>query len=109
MTGESTQITSTHLSMSEKQSSHYALLQQPITTQYKLKSNYVIKVASMKNILLLSRATIELTLFAVSKDKWSTKKGTGKSTKNTLYILQYICQKAPLGPKQCRTVNKSST
>jgi len=32
-------------------------------------------------------ATTKLTLFAVSKDEWDTKEGTGKSKKNALYIL----------------------
>jgi len=36
-----------------------------------------------------SRATTKLMLFAVSKDGWNTKEDTGKSLKNTLYILQY--------------------
>jgi len=30
-----------------------------------------------------------LTLFAVRKDKWNTKEGTGKSMKNALYVHQY--------------------
>ena len=29
------------------------------------------------------------TLFTVSKDEWNTKKDTGKSMKNALYVLQY--------------------
>jgi len=37
----------------------------------------------------LSNATAKLTLFAVSKDEWDTKEGTGKSMKNILYILWY--------------------
>ena len=37
----------------------------------------------------LSCATAKLTLFAVSKDEWDTKEDTGKSMKNTLYVLQY--------------------
>ena len=36
-----------------------------------------------------SRATTKSTLFAVSKDEWDTKEDTGKSMKNTLYVLQY--------------------
>jgi len=36
----------------------------------------------------------------------STKKATGKSA---LYVLWYICQKAPLGPKQCQKVKKNQT
>ena len=42
-------------------------------------------------------------LFAVSKDKWNTKEGTGKSMKNTLYVCTLACQKAPFGLKQCQT------
>ena len=36
-----------------------------------------------------SRATTKLTLFVVSKDEWDTKEDTGKSMKNTLYVLRY--------------------
>ena len=36
-----------------------------------------------------SRATAKSTLFAVSKDEWSTKEDTGKSMKNVLYVLRY--------------------
>ena len=50
-----------------------------------------------------SCATTKLTLFAVSKDEWDTKEDTGKSIVRTA-----VCQKAPLGLKQCRTVKKSS-
>ena len=35
------------------------------------------------------RATTKWTLFAVSKDEWNTKKDTGKSMKNTFYVLRY--------------------
>ena len=31
----------------------------------------------------------KLTPFAVSKDEWDTKEDTGKSIKNTLYVLRY--------------------
>ena len=34
-------------------------------------------------------ATAKLTPFAVSKDEWDTKKDTGKSMKNALYVLRY--------------------
>jgi len=37
-----------------------------------------------------SHATTESTLFAVSKDEWNIKEGTGKFMKNILYILQYV-------------------
>jgi len=33
--------------------------------------------------------TTKSTLFAVSKDEWDTKEGTGKSMKNALYVQQY--------------------
>ena len=52
-----------------------------------------------------SCAIIKSTLFAVSKVEWGTKEDTGKSVKNALYILRYT-KKAPVGPKQCRTVKK---
>jgi len=32
------------------------------------------------------KPTTKLTLFAVSKDKWDTKEGTGKFTKNALHV-----------------------
>ena len=35
-------------------------------------------------------ATAKLTLSVVSKDEWDTKEDTGKSMKNTLYILQHV-------------------
>ena len=41
------------------------------------------------DIFLKSRATTKSTLFAVSTDEWHTKKDTGKSMKNALYILRY--------------------
>ena len=36
-----------------------------------------------------SRATAKLTPFTASKDEWDTKKDTGKSMKNALYVRQY--------------------
>ena len=36
-----------------------------------------------------SRAIAKSTLLAVSKDEWDTKKDTGKSMKNALYVLWY--------------------
>ena len=36
-----------------------------------------------------SHTTTKLILFTVSKDEWDTKKDTGKSMKNTLYVLRY--------------------
>ena len=33
--------------------------------------------------------TAKSTPFAVSQDEWDTKEDTGKSMKNTLYILRY--------------------
>ena len=37
----------------------------------------------------MSRATTKSTHFAVSKDEWNTNEDSGKSMKNTLYILRY--------------------
>ena len=37
----------------------------------------------------LSRATAQSTVFAVSEDEWNTKEDTGKSMKNSLYVLRY--------------------
>ena len=60
-----------------------------------LKSTSAIKIATMKNMDDFcyegkpSHATAKLTLFAVSKDGWDTKEDTGKSMKNTLYVLWY--------------------
>jgi len=36
-----------------------------------------------------SHAYHKWTLFAVSKDEWDTKEGTGKSMKNALYVQRY--------------------
>ena len=59
------------------------------------KKTSAIEVATMKNMDDFryegkpSHATTISTLFAVSKDEWETKEDTGKSMKNTLYILRY--------------------
>ena len=59
------------------------------------KSTSAVKIATMKNIDDFryggkpSRATAKSTPFAVSKDEWDTKKNTGKSMKNALYVLRY--------------------
>ena len=59
-----------------------------------LKSTSAIKVATMKNTDDFcykgkpSRTAAKLTPFAVSKDEWDVK-DTGKSMKNTLYVLWY--------------------
>jgi len=47
--------------------------------------------------------TPKSTLFAVSKD---TKEDAGKSMKNACTA---VCQKVPLGLKQCQTENKNQT
>ena len=77
------------------------------------KSTSVIKIATMKNTDNFcyegkpSCATAKLTLFAVSKDEWDTKEDIGKSMKNEECIVHTaVCQMAPLGPKQRRTVKK---
>ena len=60
-----------------------------------LKSTSAIKIATMKNMDNFryeekpSRATAKSTPFAVSKDELDTKKDTGKSMKNALYVLRY--------------------
>ena len=65
------------------------------TNQELLEKYAVIKIAIMKNTDDFryegkpSRANAKLTLFAISKDEWDTKEGTGKSMKNALYVLQY--------------------
>ena len=59
------------------------------------KSTSAIKLATKKNMDEFcyegkpSCTTIKSTRFAVSKDEWDTKKDTGKSVKNVLYILWY--------------------
>ena len=76
------------------------------------KSTSANKIATMKNTDnvhcegKLSRVTTKLTLFTVSKDEWDTKEDTGKSMKNTLYVMRYA--KRNLGPKRRRTVKKSN-
>ena len=65
------------------------------TNQELFESTSAIKIATMKIMDDFryeekpSRATAKLTLFAVSKDEWDTKEDTGKSMKNTLYVLRY--------------------
>ena len=44
----------------------------------------------------LSCATTKLTHTAVNEDEWDTKKDTGKSMKNTLYVRQYASLKLKL-------------
>ena len=65
------------------------------TNQEMFEKHPAIKIATMENMDdfrfegMPSRATAKLTLFAVSKDEWDTKEDTGKSMKNTLYVLRY--------------------
>jgi len=62
-----------------------------------LKSAFVIKIATMKNMdnfhnvkeAITSHATTKSTLFTVNKGEWNTKEDTGKSLKNALDILWY--------------------
>ena len=56
------------------------------------KSTSAIKIATMKNMDegKPSRAIAKTTPFVVSKDEWETKKDTGKSMKNALYVLWYV-------------------
>ena len=42
-----------------------------------------------------SHAIAKSTLFAVSKDEWDTKEGTGKSMKDALYVLWYTKRHLP--------------
>ena len=59
------------------------------------KSTSAIITATMKNMDDFryegkpSRTTAKSTPFTVSKDEWDTKKDTGKSMKNALYVLWY--------------------
>ena len=48
------------------------------------------------HMLKPSHAITKSTLFAVCKDKWSTKEDTGKSIKNTLQPVFYVNLKACL-------------
>ena len=65
-----------------------------------LKSTSAIKIATMTNTDDFrykgkpSCSITKSTLFAVSKDEWDTKKDTGKSMKNALYVLR--CSKRHL-------------
>ena len=73
-------------------STHYTAVQ----IKNCLKSTSAIKIATMTNTDNIryvegkpSCAIAKSTLFAFSKDKWDTKEDTGKSMKNTLYVLRY--------------------
>ena len=74
------------------------------------ESTSVIKIVAMKfwTISITERkpscATTKLILFIVSKGEDNTKKDTGKSMKNALYILQY--SKRHL--KQCLTIKPTA-
>jgi len=81
---------------------------QQVQIEKYLKSNCVIKVASMKytKTFLLQRGVQPPNWhFSLSADEWNTKEGTCKSTKNVLCICTVVCQKAPLRLKRHRTVN----
>jgi len=56
-----------------------------------LKTILAIKVASIKIMMNGSNhiPTTKSTLFAVRKDEWDTKEGTGKSMKNALYLQRH--------------------
>jgi len=56
-----------------------------------LKTTLAIKVATIKIMMNGSNhiPTTKSTLFAVRKDEWNTKEGTGKSMKNALYLQWY--------------------
>jgi len=51
---------------------------------------------SVQNEVIMCNCKIDT--FAVGKDKGDTKEDTGKSMKNTLYVLGYACQKEPVRP-----------
>ena len=65
------------------------------TNQELFQSTSAIKITTMKNTDDFRyegkppRAIAKSTLFTVSKDQRETKKDTGKSMKNALYVLQY--------------------
>ena len=70
----------------------YVYLLPSIMNQELFESTAAIKVTTMKNIHYKgkpSHASTKLTRFAVNKGEWDTKEDTGKSMKNTLYILRY--------------------
>jgi len=45
---------------------------------------------------VIHSSTTKSTLFTVNKDKWDTKEGTGKSTRNALYLQKYGKRHIPL-------------
>jgi len=59
------------------------------------KSTSVIKITSIKNMDNFQYAMkaimqyCQIESFVVSKDKWYTKEGMGKSMKSALYVLRY--------------------
>jgi len=55
-----------------------------------LKSTSVIKVGT----------TIKLIIFAVSKDEWNTREGTGRSINEEYTVHTVVCQKAPSSPAE---------
>jgi len=56
----------------------------------------------------ISHSTTKSTLFAVGKDEWNTKEGTGNSMNNALYVLQYA-KRHLLGQSDVKQCKKSST
>ena len=72
-------------------STHYTAIQ----IKNCLKSTSAIKIATMKNTDNFhfqgkpSYAIVKSIPFLVSKDEWDTKKDTGKSMNNALYVLRY--------------------
>jgi len=60
----------------------------------------------MKAIMCL--ATMKLTVFAVRKDEWDAKEGTGKFMKKCI-VCTVVSQKAPLGLKQHQTTKNQAS
>ena len=73
-----------------------------------------IKIATMKSVDNFhferkqgkpSRARTKSTPFPVNKDEWDTNEDTGEIHEECI-VRTAVCQKAPVGPKQHRTVKK---
>ena len=72
-------------------STHYTALQIKNCS----KGTSAIKVGTMKNTSIMKGTTAKSTHFTVSKDEWDTKEDTGKSMKNSLYVLQCAKRHVP--------------
>jgi len=57
------------------------------TNQQLFEKTFTIKVATMEISISIANGSHHMpTFFAVSKDEWDTKEGTGKSMKNGLHV-----------------------